>query len=47
MQTQGKLQVAEVECLLCDAKVAKCEELYANYVKGFKISQKLLTQLVE
>ncbi len=47
MQTQGKLQVAKVECILCDVKVAKCEEMYANFVKGFKISQELLTQLVE
>jgi hypothetical protein len=47
MQTQGKLQVAKVECLLCDAKVVECEEMYANFVKGFKLSQELLTQLVK
>jgi hypothetical protein len=44
MQTQRKLQVAKVECLLCDAKVVECEEMYANSMKGFKLSQELLTQ---
>lgn len=44
MQTQGKLQVAKVECLLCDAKIVECEEMYANSMKGFKLPQELLTQ---
>jgi hypothetical protein len=25
MQTQGKLQATEVECLLCDVKIVECE----------------------
>jgi hypothetical protein len=42
-----KLQVIEVECILCYAKVVECEEIHANSMKGFKISQKLLIQLIE
>ncbi len=47
MQTQGKLQATKVTCLMCDAKVVECEEMYANCVNGFKLSQELLTQMVK
>ncbi len=47
LQTQGKLQTTEVDCLLCDAKVVECEELYANFVMGLKLAQELLTKLIE
>lgn len=39
-----KQQAIEVEH---DAKVVECKEMYDNFVKGFKFSQKFLTQLVE
>jgi hypothetical protein len=32
---------------MCDAKVVECEEMYANCVNGFKLSQELLTQMVK
>jgi hypothetical protein len=41
------LQVVKVDCLLCDVKVSKCEEMYANSVKGFKLAQKLMAKLVK
>jgi len=40
MQIQMKQQAIEVER---DAKVVECKEMYDNFVKGFKLSQKFLT----
>jgi hypothetical protein len=47
LQTQGKLQATKVDYLFCDAKVYECEEMYVNSMKGFKLTQKLMANLVK
>ncbi len=42
-----EVQTTKVEYLLCDVKIVKCEELYANSMMGLKFFQALLTKLVK